>query len=177
MRRLILLRHGKAAREAGGGDKERALTKRGREDAIRVGEYLASQNILPNLAVASDARRTRETLDCVIAGMNRRFKVIFDPDLYLAEESTLMVEFHKTPDVVRTMLVVGHNPGLAEFAFRMSGTGDMDARTRLDMKYPTSGLAILDFESPSWSNIGWGGGRLVSFTTPSMLHADADDSD
>lgn len=177
MRRLILLRHAKAAREAGGGDKERALTKRGRDDAARVGQYLAANRIAPNLAVASDARRTRETLDCVVAAMAGRFKIIFDPDLYLAGESTLLVEFHKTPDMVQTMLVVGHNPGLAEFAFRMAGSGDMSARARMDLKYPTSGLAIFEFDAPSWSTIGWGAGRLVSFTTPSMLHADADDSD
>jgi phosphohistidine phosphatase len=177
MRRLVLLRHGKAAREAGGGDKERALTRRGREDAARVGQFLLEHHITPNLAVASDARRTRETLDCVVDAMGRRFKVMFDPELYLAEESTLLVEFHKTPDIVQTMLVVGHNPGLAEFAFRMSGSGDMQARARLDMKYPTSGLTILEFDSPHWATIGWGAGKLIHFITPSMLSEDAEDSD
>lgn len=177
MRRLLLLRHGKAAREAGGGDTERPLTKRGREDVARVGEYLARERMIPNLAVASDARRTRETLNCVAEAMGKNCKIIFDPDLYLAEDSTLLVELHKTPDIVRTMLVVGHNPGLADFAERMTGASDPTVKRRLEMKYPTGALAIFDFDAPTWGSIAWGSGKLVDFITPSMLSADAEDTD
>lgn len=39
MRRLILLRHAKADAHSAGGDRQRPLTKRGEEDARRVGRY------------------------------------------------------------------------------------------------------------------------------------------
>ncbi len=177
MRRLLLLRHAKAAREAGGGDRERPLTRRGREDAARAGRYLVEENLIPDLAVVSDARRTRESLDCLMTAALRKFKILIDPELYLAEDFILLSELHKTPDAVRAMLVIGHNPGLAEFAWRVCGTGDSRARARLEVKYPTSGLCVIEFDERPWSDIKWGDGRLERFVTPSMLVEGVDDLD
>lgn len=176
-RRLVLIRHAKAAREAGGGDKERPLTRRGREDAARNGRYLVEEKLLPNLAVISDARRTRETLDCLLQAAGRSFKVLIDPELYLAEDFILLAELHKAPDLAHTMLVVGHNPGLADFAWRVTGSGDLEARKRLEMKYPTSGLAVIEFDQKHWADIKWGTGRLERFVTPSILVEGVDDLD
>ena len=178
MRRLVLLRHAKAAREAGGGDRERPLTRRGREDAARAGRYLVEENLLPNLAVVSDARRTRETLDCLMEASHRKFKVLIDPELYLAEDFVLLSELHKTPELVQTMLVICHNPGLADFAWRISGSGNPDARAVMATKYPTSGLSVIEFdEDKPWRQIKWGDGRLERFVTPSMLVEGVDDLD
>ena len=176
MRRLVLLRHAKAAREAGGGDKERPLTRRGREDAARAGRYLVEEKLLPNLAVVSDAKRTRETLDCLTHATGRTFKALIDPELYLAEDFVLLSELHKAPDLAQTMLVICHNPGLADFAWRVTGSGDMEARKRMETKYPTSGLCVIEFATP-WSKIKWGSGRLERFVTPSMLVEGVDDLD
>jgi phosphohistidine phosphatase len=176
MRKLVLLRHAKAAREAGGGDKERPLTRRGREDAARAGHYLVEEKLLPNLAVVSDAKRTRETLDCLTHAAGRAFKVLIDPELYLAEDFILLGELHKAPDLAQTMLVICHNPGLADFAWRVTGSGDMEARKRLGTKYPTAGMCVIEFDTP-WSQIKWGSGRLERFVTPSMLVEGVDDLD
>ena len=177
MHRLVLLRHAKAAREAGGGDRERPLTRRGREDASRAGRYLVEEKLIPNLAVVSDAHRTRETLDCVMAETGRHFKTLIDPALYLAEDFVLMSELHKTPELVQTMLVVGHNPGLAEFALRICGGGDSGARGAMELKFPTSGMAVVDFGDTPWVDVKWGEGRLDRFVTPSMLVEGVDDLD
>ncbi|MDE2579256.1 MAG: histidine phosphatase family protein [Hyphomicrobiales bacterium] len=177
MRRLILLRHAKAAREAGGGDRERPLVKRGREDAHRLGAWLLAQHYIPNLAVVSDARRTRETLENLTASMQRSFKTLIDPSLYLAEDVALIGEMHKTPDVVHTMLVVAHNPGIAEFSMRICGSGDLAARQRMDVKFPTCACAVVAFDDKPWSRISWGEGRLDHFVTPSTLHDGLDDAD
>ncbi|MFT4099026.1 MAG: histidine phosphatase family protein [Rhodoblastus sp.] len=177
MHRLVLLRHAKAAREAGGGDRERPLTRRGREDAARVGRYLVEERLVPNLAVVSDAHRTRETLDCLMKETGRNFKTLIDPALYLAEDFILLSELHKTPELVQTMLVICHNPGLADFAARICGSGDAQARAHMEMKYPTSGLALIDFGATPWANVKWGEGRLDRFVTPSMLVEGVDDLD
>jgi len=177
MHRLVLLRHAKAAREAGGGDRERPLTRRGREDAARAGRYLVEEKLIPNLAVVSDAQRTRETLDCLMAETGRQLKTLIDPALYMAEDYVLLAELHKTPELVHTMLVVCHNPGLADFALRMCGSGDPKALTHMEMKYPTSGLAVIDFGDKPWASIRWGDGRLDRFVTPSTLVEGVDDLD
>ncbi len=142
-----------------------------------MGRYLVEEKLLPNLAVVSDAHRTRETLDCLMAETGRSFKTLIDPALYLAEDFILLSELHKTPDLVHTMLVVCHNPGLADFAVRICGSGDPQARAHMDMKYPTSGMAVVEFGDISWSKIKWGDGKLERFITPSMLVEGVDDLD
>ena len=42
-------------------DRDRPLTARGRVDAQRVGDYVAHHSLIPDLAIVSPARRTRET--------------------------------------------------------------------------------------------------------------------
>jgi phosphohistidine phosphatase len=51
MRRLLLLRHAKAAPPAGGDDHERALTDRGREDGRRIGDLIAARGLVPDLLI------------------------------------------------------------------------------------------------------------------------------
>ena len=57
-RRLILMRHAKAEPFAST-DRERALTARGRKDALEAGAYLASTSTVPDHTVISSALRTR----------------------------------------------------------------------------------------------------------------------
>ena len=61
MLRLFLFRHAKATPHVGGGDRERPLNQRGIGDARRIGAALASTGLRIDLALVSDARRTRET--------------------------------------------------------------------------------------------------------------------
>jgi len=59
--RLILLRHAKSAWPDGVADKERPLAPRGLEAASLMGEYMAREELLPDLVLVSTARRTQET--------------------------------------------------------------------------------------------------------------------
>ena len=62
MRRLLLLRHGKAEpSQPGMPDLTRALIDRGRKAAAKIGPYLPSHSLTPDRVVFSPAARTRET--------------------------------------------------------------------------------------------------------------------
>src|SRR4051812_19979823 len=62
MLRLILFRHGKAERSAPSGkDFDRPLAPRGDTDARLVAEALLAAGYVPDLALVSSAKRTRET--------------------------------------------------------------------------------------------------------------------
>jgi len=65
MKRLILMRHGKAERSNVGGDFERALTERGLADAALMGRLLADEGLTPDRALVSAARRTQQTWNAV----------------------------------------------------------------------------------------------------------------
>lgn len=171
MQRLILLRHAKAATQAGGGDIERPLTSRGRADALRVGRYLQAEHLIADLAVVSAAKRTRETLDLVLGVLGNRPPVHVEPRLYHADPLILIAQLQQTPPEVRTLLVVGHNPGIAELAQTLAGHGDRFARRRLSDGFPTAALAVLDFDRDSWSDVDFGLARLDRYIVPDDLPA------
>ncbi len=68
MHRLHLLRHAKSDRDQPVEDKERRLSRRGRETARRVGESLPAAIGQIDLVLCSSALRTRETAALVLAG-------------------------------------------------------------------------------------------------------------
>jgi phosphohistidine phosphatase len=175
MLRLLLFRHAKTAREAGGGDHDRPLTKRGEEDSRRIGRYLADERLLADLAIASDSRRTRQTLDLALAAGNQHPQTRLDRALYLAEPHTLVDVIRRTPAEVRALMLIGHAPGMADLAALLTGFGDRYAFARMSTKFPTSGLAVLDFAIERWDEVKEHGGRLDRFVTPATLDATVED--
>jgi phosphohistidine phosphatase len=169
MLRLLLLRHAKATPFTGSGDHERDLTARGRADAARVGAFIAGEKIAPQAAVHSGSRRTGETLAIMLAKFKCDAPVSVEPRLYEASEAAFLGVLRHAPDAAKTLLVVGHNPSLGQTACHLAGTGDRPALLKMAGRFPTSGLAIIDFETDHWREIAAGAGRLVHFATPTGL--------
>ena len=175
MLRLLIFRHAKTARESGGGDHDRPLTKRGEEDSKRIGRYLTDEQLLPDLAIASDSRRTRQTLDLAMQAGNQHPQTRLDRAIYLAEPHTLLDLIRRTPAEVRSLLLIGHAPGMADLATLLTGFGDRYAFARMNTKFPTSGLAVLDFPVERWDEVMERSGRLDRFVTPATLDAGIED--
>lgn len=169
MLRLLLMRHAKAVPFVGNGDLERALTERGRADAARLGAFIAREKIAPQAAVHSGSRRTRETLEIVLSKLKGDIPVSVEPRLYETADAAFLGVLRHCPDEARTVLLVGHNPSLAEAACRLAGTGDRRALLKMAAKFPTSALAIIDFDVDHWREVDEGAGRLVRFATPASL--------
>jgi phosphohistidine phosphatase len=169
MLRLLLLRHAKTAREAGGGDHDRPLTKRGENDSKRIGRYLADEQLLPDLAIASDSRRTRQTLDLALAAANQRPQTRLERALYLAEAGTILQVIRHAGGGVRTLLLIGHAPGMGDVAQMLTGSGDRSALAHMNTTFPTAALAVINFEAEDWADIAEHRGRLDRFVTPASL--------
>jgi phosphohistidine phosphatase len=171
--RLILLRHAKAEKaEAGMGDHERRLNARGQNDALLIGAYMARHALIPDRVMVSTAERTRETWQRLAAALGARPQVSFEERLYNAgSEAILALAKHIAPPV-RTLLMIGHNPGLHDLARLLIASGDVEARERLNEGLPTSGLAVIDFAAQDWGKVHPRGGRLERFVSPRSL-ADA----
>jgi phosphohistidine phosphatase len=172
MLRLLLLRHSKAVPFTGSGDHQRALTARGRSDAARLGAFIAGEKITPQAAVHSGSQRTGETLGIVLAKLRSDAPVSVEPRLYEASEAAFLSVLRHGPDAAKALLVVGHNPSLGETACRLAGTGDRATLLKMAAKFPTSGLAIIDFEAEHWREIEERAGRLERFVTPASLGGD-----
>jgi phosphohistidine phosphatase len=174
MRRLLLFRHSKAERlQAGGSDRARVLAERGRADAARMGIYLSRHNLVPDRALVSPAARTAETW--ALAAVALRPAPMAQPDerLYDASVETLFNVIRETPTASKSLIVVGHNPGLHELAVMLIASGDVETRERLREELPTSGLAVIDFAFEDWSRLHARSGRLERFVSPRALEAAA----
>ena len=172
--RLLLLRHAKSEKaEAGTRDRDRALTARGRSDAPLVGAYMARHALIPEVVLASPARRTRETWERLAPALAAAPRVSYEDRLYAAGAQAIIALVKETAPTVGALLLIGHNPGLHEAARLLIASGDVETREQLNERLPTSGLVVIDFAGKDWHKVHSHGGRLERFVTPRSL-AEAD---
>lgn len=134
--------------------------------------------MVPDLAVASNARRAKQTLERALEAFPSHITHLIENTIYLASVDHLVEVLRQTPDKVTTLLAVGHNPGFSELANWLAGSGDTDDIGLMREKYPTAALAILDFDADHWAEVRRGSARLNSFVTPARLRGDVvDDPD
>ncbi len=169
MRRLLLMRHAMAAPSFGGGDYARELTESGAHDATLLGDYLAAQSLIPDLILYSGARRARDTARALLLRWARAIDASEQRSLYDAHWRLILALLHELPDAAPSALLVGHNPGIGDAANHLAGEGDRPCRMRMASNYPTSGLAVIDFEVAAWREIATRSGRLDRFVTPADL--------
>ncbi len=168
MRLLLLLRHAEALAGAlSADDHDRPLAPRGHDDAARRATPLAGR--CPPLVLCSSARRAVETLEPLRAHLLATAAVRAERDLYLASCDQLRERLGRTEDTETAVLVVGHNPSIAELARRLAGSGDSGTIARLESRFPAASLAALDFEATGWRALAWRSGRLAEFLGPDEL--------
>ena len=148
MKRLILMRHAKTEPWTEGiDDFGRALTPQGHSDARRMAEELVALGWGPERILVSSARRARETC-AEVASVVTGEKVRPMESLYLTGVRGL-TEAVAQNDRAATLMVIGHNPGLHDFALailRDGGAADHQASLRLNEKFPTSCAALFEAE-------------------------------
>jgi phosphohistidine phosphatase len=174
MRRLMLLRHAKTERAAPGvRDHDRKLMKRGRTDAPVLGAYMARHDLAPDLALVSPAVRAQETWELVAEAFEKTPRMETDNRLYPGNPQRLL-DLIAEPRKARTLLIVGHNPSLHEFALQLIASGETKAREQLHDKLPTSGLVVIDLPIDDWSLTRHHAARLERFVTPRLIAASTD---
>ena len=137
--RLMLLRHAKTEKaEPGMRDHVRRLTERGRHDAPVIGAYMARHKLIPDRVLVSTSERTRETWEHLAPALSARPRVIYEERLYNAGADAILALVQKTETAVKSLLVIGHNPGLHDLARLLIATGDVEARERLNEGLPNS---------------------------------------
>ncbi|QXE33520.1 histidine phosphatase family protein [Streptomyces sp. GMY02] len=169
--RLIVLRHAKSAWPEMVADHERPLAPRGRRDAPAAGKWLAKSGYRPDLVVCSTSRRTRETWDLAAARLGTEPRLIHDRRAYEASAAELLRLVRESPrrvrtsGPVRTLLLVGHQPGVQDLVLSLAGRDEGDCLARAREKFPTSAIAVLAL-SGSWEALAPGTATLTDFAVP-----------
>ncbi len=170
MKTLTLLRHAKSGwDDPVTRDFDRPLNDKGRKAARVMGRQLRTLGEEFDRILASPARRVVETIAEVAVGYEAPIEPVWDKRLYLASAATLLEIAREAPDDCNRLLMIGHNPGLEDFALFLAGDGTPELMSALDEKYPTATLAQITFDVDRWADVVRGGGTLTRFIRPRDL--------
>jgi phosphohistidine phosphatase len=172
MHQLLLLRHAKSSwDDATLPDRDRPLNKRGYKAAAAIRITMRELGLAPDVVLVSPARRTQETLAALEPWDDTP---LIEPTeaLYLASAPHLMAVLRSVNETVRSLLLIGHNPGMHELALmlaaRRAQSGSDEAAKRLAEGFPTGALAEFAVAVP-WGQLDAAGGQLVRFLRPRAL--------
>jgi len=164
-RTLVLLRHGKSAYPPGVDDHQRPLAPRGRREAALAGAWIAGHLPTIDHIICSTAERTRQTLQAT--GIVTPAALIdFTDAIYEAYPDELHELVARADPADRTLLLIGHAPGVPLLAEELAGPGSNRAALgELSAKFPTSAIAVLAVDA-DWSDVGPDTTRLLDFVIP-----------
>lgn len=154
-------------------DHARPLNARGRASVIAMRATMRELGLSPDLVLVSSARRTLQTLEALGPWDDTPLIEPMDA-LYLASSVIMLDVLHNVAETVRSVLVIGHNPGLHEIAMILIGANAFTSHqndrmlAHLAEGYPTGALAEFSVAG-SWRALGEGGGRMIRFLTPRDL--------
>ncbi|MGW0815030.1 SixA phosphatase family protein [Streptomyces viridiviolaceus] len=164
-RRIVLFRHAKADWPQVS-DHERPLADRGRMEAAEAGRRLADTGIPFDLALCSTAIRTRETWKLAVQEFPQRPKTVYEERIYEASPGELIAVLNETPDDLRNVLVIGHNPGIQGLADILAGSAEDDARELMARRgFPAAAFAVLSFTG-TWKDVEPGVASLDDYWVP-----------
>ncbi|PPE78025.1 phosphohistidine phosphatase, partial [Kaistia algarum] len=168
--RLLLLRHAKSSWDVSGQpDFDRPLAARGRRAATMIGEHLSTHRLIPDRILCSSAKRTRETLTGLLPLISTDLDIRITRDLYEVGADVYIDTISALGGGARTLLLIGHNPTVQDTALELIGNGNPALRDEIAGKFPTAGLAVIDFELHKWSELRPQTGRVVAFFRPREL--------
>jgi phosphohistidine phosphatase len=162
MKTLLILRHAKSSwSNARLADYQRPLNERGKRDAPRMGRLLRDEELVPGLIVTSSAERALATAELVALNCDYEGEIMTTRALYHGDPEDYLGVLHDVGDPHERVMVVGHNPGIAELVAWLT-----DEQERM----PTATLAQVALPLNRWLDLdGESEGELVNIWRPKEL--------
>ena len=161
MKTLFLLRHAKSSwKDSDLQDFDRPLNGRGKEAAEVIGRFIRKKRLMPDLLLSSPAVRARETIETIIKIANLQSELRFEERIYEAGSSRLAEIVSEIEDEQKSVMLVGHNPGMEELLRLLT-----DHLEHME----TGTLAKIDLNGSSWSKALAEKGKLDWIVKPKEL--------
>ncbi len=162
MKRIYLIRHGKAEDGSDKPDFERDLLPKGRKKTEKIAHYLAKQKASPKLILVSMAFRTLQTAEVVRSILNLPKQIIKEEkDLYLASSNSMLDTLYRIDDQIDEIMVIGHNPGISSLATYLSNSS-------IDWM-STSAVVAIDLKVEHWVDLANATKKFLYYIKPSDL--------
>ena len=169
-KRLLLLRHAKSSwSQPMLPDIDRPLNGRGRLAAAAVGAFLSESGLVPDHAVVSTSRRTRETWKRACREIPSPPPAVYTEALYHAGPAEMLQLIRRSPVDAQSVLLLGHNPGMGTLAQLLAGGGGFMSSGSRFLKFPTAGLAVFSVASPDWESFRGEHATMVRFVDARSL--------
>lgn len=171
MKILGIFRHAKSDwNDARLRDFDRPLNQRGRKGAAVMGKHIRDHAVGWKRVLASPAVRVTQTIELAGEAAGETPPITWDRRIYLANSATLMEVLRDQEDDPRSIILVGHNPGLEDLIFDLvPDNGSSPLRDIVEEKFPTAAYAVLELDIDSWDQIEENCGRLVHLVRPRDL--------
>jgi phosphohistidine phosphatase len=159
MKKILIMRHAKSSwKDAEILDHERPLKKRGLKDAAYIGKVLKNKELIPDKIISSDAVRAADTAAIVADKCGFKKEIDYTEKLYMAESSAILDLIHGQPESIKTLMVIGHNPGMEALVQVLS---------RKVESLSTSSVAYFQADIKSWKDLKQGSKiKLKKFWQP-----------
>lgn len=166
-KRLILTRHAKSSWDDPlTPDHDRPINERGKRAAADLGQWLASRGYVPGEVLCSDALRTQETYAGIREALSDAPDAKLKPTLYNAGVDVMLAVLRNA--TAETVMIVAHNPGIAEFATRLVTRAPVNPEFS---RYPTGATLVLEFPVEDWKEVAYGSGATLDFIVPREIMA------
>jgi phosphohistidine phosphatase len=145
MKTLTLVRHAKSSwSDPSLSDRQRPLNKRGKHDAPVMGRRIAKHGIRPSLIICSPATRAWATAKIIAREISYPLEFLQREDgLYHASVDDFLDVIVAQDNEFNSMMVVGHNPGMTDFANFLS--------PGLTHNLPTAGVVSVEIDQDHWN--------------------------
>lgn len=165
MKILYILRHAKAGQTNKNiiNDHDRPLTEKGISQCAMVGKHLKKSKAKIDLIMSSTSRRTKETTELTLKELKKDIKTRFLSKLYLGGVNDILKQARKAEKSAKSLLIVGHNPGLHQLAASLVKEGDAKAIRNMIGNFPPGSLAVMQFDVDDWNEVKWRSGKLIDF--------------
>ncbi len=148
MKTLLILRHAKSSwGKPHLADHDRPLNKRGKRDAPRMGYLADREGLVPDLVITSSARRAVDTAEAFAYSSGYDGDIRITRDLYHADATSFISLLGGLNDELKTVMIVGHNPGMEELLEELTGIYErMTTAAMAQIRLPVEGWRHLNDE-------------------------------
>ena len=161
MKKLIIIRHSKSSwKDLRLNDFNRPLNKRGKSDGPLMADYLKRKISRVDYLHSSSSVRTFETSKYFINQIQFE-KVQYDDALYHCSATSILNMIRSYSEDYQSVMIIAHNPGLTNLINNITNV-------TID-NLPTTGLAEIEFNINSWSNISCENSTLLDLKFPKQL--------
>jgi phosphohistidine phosphatase len=125
-----------------------------------MGQRLIDRELIPDFVITSPATRARDTTKILAEQLKiRADRIVEDERLYLASPEVMLTVVKELAAKHTHVFVVGHNPGITEFADRLAKDRPLD-------NMPTCAVFTLEFDAKIWNEVEWRSGVNAEFDYP-----------